>query len=347
VPAVALATDETSSQHRFPGHVERPERLRAVLDQLAARGLRQRMTELPSRLATREELLSVHDERVLRTVEQLAGAGGGWIDVDTYVTPASLDAALRAAGAALAATEAVLAGAARSAFVPVRPPGHHATPHASMGFCLFNNVAVAAAHALASGVERVAILDWDIHHGNGTQDVFIDDPRVLYFSTHASPFYPGTGGIEEVGRGEAAGTNVNVPLPHGAGDAAFVPVWAELAAEALDRFRPGLVFVSSGWDAHARDPLGTLAVTTDGYTRAARAVIQAVDRLCDGRVVVVLEGGYDEHALAWCASALCELLLGDEPTPDPEPAAGRRELDFDVAPLLDRVRAAVGLTPRL
>jgi enamine deaminase RidA (YjgF/YER057c/UK114 family) len=193
-----------------------------------------------------------------------------------------------------------------------------------MGFCLFNNVAIAATAALARGVERLAIVDWDVHHGTGTQDVFIDDPRVLYVSTHAAPFYPGTGEVDDLGAGAARGTNVNLPLPHGTGDAGFLAAWERVGVPMLERHRPQLVLVSSGWDAHARDPLGTLNVTTAGYTRAAAAVIDAARRLCDGRLIATLEGGYDTHALAWCASGLVELLLGDTPAPDPEPGRADR-----------------------
>ncbi|MEI7926190.1 MAG: histone deacetylase, partial [Chloroflexota bacterium] len=224
---------------------------------------------------------------------------------------------------------------------PHRAPGHHATPGRAMGFCLFNNVAVAATAALRSGVERLAIVDWDVHHGNGTQAVFMDDPRVLYVSTHAAPFYPGTGEVYEVGGGDAHGTNVNIPLPHGTGDAGFVAAWEQVAIPALDRHRPELILASSGWDAHARDPLGTLNVTTAGYTRAAEMVLDAARRLSGGRFIATLEGGYDTHALAWCASALVELLLGDTPTPDPEPG------DVPAGDPLDAVirgsREAIGL----
>ena len=214
-----------------------------------------------------------------------------------------------------------------------------------MGFCLYNQVAVAAADALARGLERVAVVDWDLHHGNGTQAIFDADPRVLYVSTHAYPYYPGTGAVGEHGIGEAAGTKINIPLPHGAGDRAFLAAYQQVAVPALEAFEPELVLVSCGWDSHARDPLGALAVSTEGYTAVAKLVLDAAERICDGRLVAVLEGGYDEHALACCAQALCELLLGDEPTPDPEQGAGRPEL---VA--RDRCgdrRGACGCRPRL
>ena len=340
MPGTIFVTDPTHTGHLSPGHPERPERLEAIVAHLDDRGLRSRMRELAPREVTDDELRTVHSAAHLATVER-ATARGASLDPDTYTTPASLGIARRSAGALLVALEAVLRGDAENAFVATRPPGHHATPDRAMGFCLFNNVAIAAKAALANGIDRLAIVDWDIHHGNGTQDVFINDPRVLYVSTHASPFYPGSGEILEVGAGAAAGTNVNIPLPHGTGDAGFMAAWQRVGIPALERHRPQLVFVSSGWDAHARDPLGTLNVTTDGYTRVASLVVEAARRLCDGRVVATLEGGYDTHALAWCAGALVEMLLGDPPTPDPEPADVAAGDPLDA--LIERVRSAVGL----
>ncbi|MSQ41913.1 MAG: histone deacetylase [Dehalococcoidia bacterium] len=337
---LALAT-ESAEEHAEAGHPERPQRVAAVLRQLETRGLRPRMLALPAREATDAELLRVHDRTLLDAQAALAARGGGHVDADTYVTPGSPAAARRAAGAVLAALDAVLGGEARTAFAAVRPPGHHATRDEMMGFCLLNNVAIAAASAFAAGVERLAVVDWDVHHGNGTQAIFDADPRLLYVSTHAAPFYPGTGHYRERGQGAAEGTKVNVPLLHGAGDDALLAAFERVVVPSLERFRPQLVLVSCGWDAHARDPLAPLAVTTDGYTRAARLVFDAAGALCAGRVVVALEGGYDAHALAWCASALCELLLGDEPAPDPEPL--HPPPGPDVSALLDAVREAVGL----
>lgn len=341
-PRVGLLTDPTHTAHERIGHTERPERLLAVMQQLEETGLRRRMVELEAREATVQELLAVHDQQVLDVVEERAtGGGGGWIDLDTYVTPQSPAIARRAAGAAVVATEAVLAGELSSAFVATRPPGHHATRTASMGFCLYNGVAVAAAAALRSGVERLAIVDWDVHHGNGTQAIFDSDPRVLYVSTHASPFYPGTGDIGEIGRGEARGTKVNIPLPHGTGDRGFIDAYERVAVPVMERHQPQLVLVSSGWDSHARDPLGTLNVSTAAYTRAAAVVLDAARRLSGGRVVVVLEGGYDAHALAWCASGLVQLLLGEDPVPDPAPVTPPP--GPDVTALIDAVRGAFAL----
>ncbi|MEZ4502923.1 MAG: histone deacetylase [Dehalococcoidia bacterium] len=342
VAPVALVTAPGSEAHAAEGHPERPDRLTAILEHLERTGLAARMHALDARLAGDEEIARVHRLPLVRLEEQVAKAGGGWLDADTYVTPRSVQIARQAAGANLVAVEAVLGGEASSAFVAVRPPGHHATDQRAMGFCLLNNVAIAAAHALEAGLERVAIVDWDVHHGNGTQAIFDDDPRVLYFSTHAAPFYPGTGAVAESGRGEAAATKLNAPLPAGTGDAGFLAAYEQVCIPALERFRPDLVLVSSGWDAHARDPLAPLLVSTEGYHRVAGLVIEAARALCDGRVVVNLEGGYDTHALAWCASGLCEQLLGEAPTSDPDPVAPP-EREPDIEAMLAALRREAGL----
>ena len=343
---VAFSTDQIYFAHQPPGgtpHPERSDRLAAILQQLDTSGLLDRMDHLPERDATDEELLAVHTRDLLVTVDAHAAAGGGWADADTFIGPSSPAAARRVAGAALAATDAVLGGAATSAFVAARPPGHHATRGRAMGFCLFNQVAVAVQAALDRGVERVAVVDWDLHHGNGTQAIFDDEPRVLYVSTHAYPFYPGTGAIEDRGVGAASGTMVNIPLPGGAGDAAFRAAYGQVAVPALEAFGPELVFVSCGWDSHARDQLGPLAVSTAGYTAVARMIVDAANRLCDGRLVAVLEGGYDEHALAHCSQALCQLLLGDEPSPDPLQGSGKPDLVGNIDSVIAAARAAAGL----
>ena len=333
-------TDPTSEAHAADQHPERPARLRAILDHLDATGLRARMIEVAPRAATDAELQRVHPAGHLARVAETS-ARSGWFDADTYTTTASEGAARRAAGAVVQAVEAVLGGTAHNAFIAMRPPGHHAEAEIAMGFCLYNSVAVGAAAALAAGVGRVAILDWDVHHGNGTQAIFEAEPRVFYASTHEYPYYPGTGHYSEIGTGEARGTTVNVPLPRGAGDEAIVRAFREVILPAMEAFAPDLVLVSCGWDAHRRDPLAGLEVSTEGYAQVAREVIEAADWLCEGRVVVALEGGYDEHALAWCAGSLVSLLLGEEPDADPDP--GIAGVEPDVTFILDAVRTAIGL----
>ncbi len=340
MPSTVFVTDPTHTEHHSAGHPERPERLEAIVAHLEALGLRGRMRELAPREATDGELLAVHTPELLAAVER-AAARSAFLDPDTYTTPETPGIARRSAGALLVAVDAVLRGEAANGFVATRPPGHHATAGQAMGFCSFNGIAIAAASVLRAGVERLAIVDWDVHHGNGTQAVFDADPRVLYVSTHAYPFYPGTGGVSEIGTGEARGTMVNVPLPRETGDEGFVAAYERVAVPALERHRPQLVLVSCGWDAHARDFLATLNVTTEGYLRAASLVITAARGLCDGRLVATLEGGYDTHALAWCSSGLAELLLGEPVTPDPEPVAPPP--GPDVTSIIEAVRIAVGL----
>ncbi|GAB4331222.1 MAG: histone deacetylase [Dehalococcoidia bacterium] len=327
--------------HAYPRHPERPGRLAAILEHLDALGLRRRLVDLTAREATDEEILAVHSAAVIDTQERLARKGGGWADADTFVNVDSPGIARLAAGAVVVATEAVLAGEVRSAFAAVRPPGHHATRDHLMGFCLLNNVAIAAAAALRRGVDRVAIVDWDVHHGNGTQHIFNEDERVLYVSTHAAPFYPGTGHFSEAGAGAARGTKVNIPMPQGAGDKAYTAAYDQVVLPAVERFAPDLILVSCGWDAHARDFLAPLSLSTSGYTAIASKLMELADAVCGGRVVAALEGGYDTHALAWCSSALVELMLGDTPTPDPEPVAAGSEPDIE--PILRAVRREVGL----
>jgi len=282
------------------GHPESPARLRAVLQALDhARFASVERIEAPR--ATREQLERVHDTGYVDRIFANAPAEGhARLDPDTVMSPGSREAALRAAGAVCAAADAVLAGETKRAFCAVRPPGHHATHDAAMGFCLFNNVAVAAAHALsAHGIQRVAIVDFDVHHGNGTQDIFRHDTRVLYASSHQMPLYPGTGAADERGDGNI----VNAPLPPGAGSAEFRAAWEEKLLPELDWFRPQLLLISAGFDAHARDPLAELQLTTDDYTWISHRLCELADRHADGRIVSALEGGYDLVALRECTTA--------------------------------------------
>ncbi|HMQ30678.1 MAG TPA: histone deacetylase [Chloroflexaceae bacterium] len=314
-----IVNDTSFDAHDWHGHVEQAARLAAVRRAIAASGLRGELHVLTPKPAPDLALEAVHTPHLLRLVRQLASYGGGQFDSDTYVTAESWDVAALAAGGALGAVEAVVTGRARNSFALVRPPGHHATPGRAMGFCLINNVAVAARYARRHlGLERVAIVDYDVHHGNGTQDIFYDDPTVLFCSTHAAPFYPGTGGLGEMGdRVQAPGATLNVPLPFGTGDRGYARVFAELIAPALRRFRPQLILVSAGYDAHWTDPLGPMVLSVSGYARLNQTLLALADELCGGRLVMVLEGGYNLDALGACVVASLRQLLGREPGPDP------------------------------
>ena len=281
-----------------PEHPERPARLEAVLE-----GLRRFHGDLDWReapLAKLGDLRRVHAEQLLREVMQSDFDGYRMLDPDTVMCGGSRAAALRAAGAAVAAVDAVMHGAVRTAFCAVRPPGHHATGDTAMGFCLLNNIAVAAAHACDKhGLERVAIVDFDVHHGNGTQAIFFEEPRVAYFSSHESGIYPNSGTPGERG----VGTIFNTLLPPGTGGFRFRNVWADDMLPALERFKPQLVLISAGFDAHMRDPLADLMLETEDFAWLTRELRAIADRHASGRVVSVLEGGYDLEALRDCSVA--------------------------------------------
>ena len=288
------------------GHPESPARLRAVLQALDAPPFAA-IERVEAPRATREQIERAHGTDYVDGIFASAPShGAARLDPDTVMSPGSLEAALRAAGAACAATDAVLARETRRAFCAVRPPGHHATRQQAMGFCLFNSVAVAAAHALgAHRLDRVAIIDFDVHHGNGTQAIFRHDPRVLYASSHQMPLYPGTGEAGEHG----AGNIFNAPLPPGAGSGEFRAVWEEKLLPELELFRPQLVLISAGFDADARDPLAQLQLGADDYAWITRRLCELADRHADGRVVSALEGGYDLEALRECTAAHVEALM--------------------------------------
>ena len=274
-----------------PMHPERPDRLRAVLKALAAKEFSSiERREAPE--ATVEQIARIHPESYVEAIlDAIPSSGTRGLDGDTIVSPGSGEAALRASGAACAAVDAVIAGDARNAFCATRPPGHHAEPTTAMGFCLFNNVAVAARHAQAvHGLERVAVMDFDVHHGNGTQAAFWDDPSLLYTSTHQMTLYPGTGAIGETG---IANNIVNAPLAPQSDGVAFKEAMTGRILPALDSFAPDLLIISAGFDAHYRDPLASLNFDEDDFYWATRELMALADRVCGGRVVSCLEGGYD------------------------------------------------------
>lgn len=340
---VGYVYDELYLEHTVPGHPESARRLTAIMGHLESEGVLTRLTRLDSGDASTTQVLLAHTRSLLEEVSAAVPSGHTWLDTDTYLTPGSYRAALRAAGGVVTSVDAVISGELDSAFCFVRPPGHHATPDRAMGFCLFNNVAIAAMHALgAGGLGRVAIIDFDVHHGNGTQDIFWADPRVLYFSTHQHPFYPGTGNWDEVGMGHGRGTTVNVPFPRGCGDEAYMAALEAICAPVLRRFRPELILVSAGFDAHFADPLAGQLVSTRGYYEIAVMLWRLAEELCQGRIVFALEGGYDLDAIAWSAHACVDALLGDEFTPDPLGAAPAVR-GPDVSSLLDRIKDLHGL----
>lgn len=314
----AILYDPLFLAHTLAGHPENRERLESIITALDKSGLRDRTIAIPPRPASREEVGRVHSPAYIDLIRHLAESGGDtWDGGETYVVRASYDAAVLAAGAAIRAVEAVLAGEADNAFALVRPPGHHASAGAGEGFCLFNNVAIAARAALAAGLERVLIADFDLHHGNGTQAIFYDDPAVLYFSTHQWGIYPGTGWVTETGHGPGLGTTVNVPFSAGVGDSALAAAFDAVLAPIARRFRPELILVSAGFDAHWSDPLGSLLATITGLTGLVRRLVTLAGELCAGRLVLSLEGGYSLDALGAGVCASIRALLGEAEADDP------------------------------
>jgi acetoin utilization deacetylase AcuC-like enzyme len=317
--------DEIFVQHRAPsGHPERPARAEAVRDALLAAGIAERGQRIAPRAASDAELARVHDGGYLSGLERVVPGKSGWLDADTYFSPQTWEVALAAAGSTAELATRVLAGELARGIAVVRPPGHHATRDTAMGFCLLNNAAIAAAAVRAAGASRVAIVDWDVHHGNGTQEIFWDDPSVLYVSVHQFPYYPGTGSPSEIGGPRAKGTTINVGLPSGAGDADYAAVFDHVFLPALARFAPDLIVISAGFDAFQHDPLAGMRVTHAGFAAMAERLRFAADRWSAGRLVAVLEGGYDLDGLGGGMTGVLAALTGEVAPPPiaPLPAVG-------------------------
>ena len=328
--AVLLGTHPRFAEHNTGyGHPERPARLDAVLRGIEAAGVGEALMPVAPRPARRDELELVHPAAHLDAIERFCAAGGGHVDADTAVSPESWEAALLAAGAGVDAVERLDAGEADAAFLVVRPPGHHATPSRAMGFCLVNNVAVTAAVLAARG-ERVLIVDWDAHHGNGTQDAFYADGRVAYVSLHQFPLYPGTGRLAETGVGNGVGTTVNLPLPPGATGDVYLAAFDDVIAPLAERFGPTWALMSAGFDAHRADPLTDMGLSSGDFGLLAERVAGLVPA---GRRVAFLEGGYDLEALAASAGACVAALAGESYRPESPTSggAGRRVVEVVAA----------------
>lgn len=335
---VGLVYDPIYMAHDTGPHVEIAGRLAAVIARLKEKGLRDKLVALKPRQATVNALALVHKRLFISQIREMAAKGGGSLGTDTVISKDSYMAAVMAAGGAISAVEAVTAGELGSAFCLVRPPGHHALPKRAMGFCVFNNVAVAARYAMAHlGLESIAIIDFDVHHGNGLQEVFYNESGVLVASIHQFPHFPGTGLAEETGSRLAKGTNINIPLPPGAGDTEYFRVFKEIIMPAVRRFEPQLILVAAGYDAHWADRMSAMQVSTEGFARMASFIKELADELCGGRAIYVLEGGYEPEALASSVAATLEVMLTGTSTAEHE--EGWRQLGIpDIGELVEEIK---------
>lgn len=330
-------------EHDLAEHPEHAGRIRAVWQRLDTDGLLTQMVVREAREVSFEQMVAVHTEDYLRVLEQVSNQPHLLrLDADTYIGPTSYAIARLSAGAVVDAVDAVLTGAVRNALAASRPPGHHAVSERGMGFCLLANVAIAARHAQrAHGIERVFIVDYDVHHGNGTEAIFYADPSVYFVSTHQSPLYPGTGMVTDTGTGRGEGFTLNIPLPAGVGDAGYADVFTQLIWPAARRFKPELILVSAGFDAHWLDPLAGMRLSSSGYAHITRELIGMADALCDGRIVFAMEGGYNLNALSHGMANIARCLLGREPIDSLGLAPSTREPD--ITQRIAELRALHGL----
>jgi acetoin utilization deacetylase AcuC-like enzyme len=334
----AIVTDRSYMKH-FAGrsHPERPERAEVMI-QMAEGLKRDHLQFRAPREATLEEIALCHRPEYIEAVERTSHLDRFDFDPDTHTSRDSYRTALLAAGGVLTAVETVFDGAAENAFAIVRPPGHHALPARAMGFCFFNNVAIAAEWLIRNkGFKRVMVIDWDLHHGNGTQDIFYDSSEVLYASTHQYPHYPGTGSMQEVGAGEGLGYTVNAPMPAEFGDSEYLRVFDELIIPIGRAFKPQFILVSAGFDCHWRDPMGDMQVTEEGFVQMMRRIKRLAAECCDGKLVAALEGGYNLEAIAGSGAVVID-EMGREPDEHAQAVSGGER----VLPIIARARKGVG-----
>jgi acetoin utilization deacetylase AcuC-like enzyme len=327
-----LVYDPIYLEHDTGSHPENSQRLVAMMSHLEETGTKDKLTCLSPRPASIEELEAVHSPEYISQIKGKAERGGGWLDPDTVMCPRSYEVALYAAGGVLTAVEAVMKREVNSAVALVRPPGHHATRNRAMGFCIFNNIAIAAKFALANfNLSRILIADFDVHHGNGTQDAFYADPKVLYFSTHQYPFYPGTGWIDQIGTGEGEGTTVNFPMTAGWGDEEYLRAFNEVLVPVAERFQPQLILVSAGFDPHWADSIASMQVSVTGFAQILAVLRKLALELCQGRLVFALEGGYNLQVAASSVKATFDVLLDNPVIIDPlgKSPSGKKPSGFD------------------
>jgi len=329
-------------KHNWPDHPENAKRLNAMIGYLEAHQILPRLKHIPSREAKIHELQRCHHPLYIEHVEDTCRFGGGMLDADTYTNKFSFEAAAHAAGGLIELCRAVVTGELDNGFALIRPPGHHATPNRAMGFCIFGNTPIAArAMQNGVGVERAAIVDFDVHHGNGTQAILEEDPSIMFVSSHQYPFYPGTGSVREVGTGPAKGTKVNLPLTPFMGDEDVKALYSQIVFPLLRRFQPELIIVSAGFDAHWDDPLANIGLTLTGYHWLVTSLINLAAEICNGKIVFALEGGYNLNVVAPAVGNTFRALLGD--TDFDDPLGVSPWVEPDVAPLLAQLKIIHGL----
>ncbi len=338
---VGVVYDPIYLEHGVRGHVENATRLTEVMSMLNGSNIREKLAFLSPYKASIDDIARVHTMEYIRYIETVSSAGmaSRWLDADTAVSSSSYQAALYAAGGVMTGVDCVMKDEMDSVFALVRPPGHHATSNCAMGFCLFNNIAIAARYALEKyRLERILIADFDVHHGNGTQEAFYNDSHVLYWSIHQHHLYPGTGKIDECGEGAGKGHIVNIPLPPGCGDSEYIRIFDEILMPVMQRFEPQLVMISAGYDAHWADPISTMQVSITGFARMVSRLKQIAQQYCGGRTILALEGGYNPQILALSVKATLEVLLGSEEIEDPPGFSPMKVGEKDIRDILDSIK---------
>ena len=326
----AIIYDPVFLKHNQPGHPENAYRLESILTGLSEKNLFLNLENIESRSAEVDQISTCHTKEYINFVKEFCGKGGGYLDPDTYSNHYSYEAAIKAVGGSIDLTTSVINGKLKNGFALLRPPGHHALSNKSMGFCLFGNIAIAAKIALTQPrINKVAIVDFDVHHGNGTEALIGDDPNILFISSHQYPFYPGTGSINEIGNGEAEGTVINIPFPAGVGDVGFRDVYETVVFPSIEKFKPDLILVSAGYDAHWDDPLANLSLSLTGFNWISRRLNETADKICSGKIVFFLEGGYNLEVLKFGVSNSIKTLMGIEGFEDPIGLSSIQEPNVD------------------
>ena len=324
-----IVFDPVFLKHDFPGHPENSKRLEVILSGLKENQLFEKLIPVKPRKAYVEEITYCHTYEYVKHLKEFCENGGGYLDPDTYSNKYSFKAAAIAVGGSIDLTKAVIKGELTNGFALLRPPGHHALSNRSMGFCLFGNISIAAKAALLqTGIDRAAIVDFDVHHGNGSQALVGDNPNILFISTHQYPFYPGSGSIREIGGGEAKGTIINIPLPASVGDNGFKSIYKEIIIPSLNKFNPDLILISAGYDAHWDDPLANLNLSLTGFDRISRELIKTANDICSGKIIFFLEGGYNLNVLRFGVSNTIRAIKGIELAEDPLGQANNPEPDI-------------------